>query len=141
MRSGLVYGGLDRRNAMRMPSFSAAILAALTIGASPALADGICPDHKSAPRVAAIEAAASCKAADRLDKLCWIGAMADLSPARAVVVKCEKHFLPGLSKRGLARYETDRQVCLKRFEGRRGSGAASARMHCLAAVAVKYAKR
>ena len=125
---------------MRMQSFSAAILAAVTIGASPALADGACPDRRSEPRVAAIEAASSCKQADRLDKLCWIGAMADLSPARAVVVKCEKDFLTRLSKRGLARYESDRQACLKKYEGRRGSGAASARLHCLVAVAVKYAR-
>ena len=124
---------------MRMQSFNAAFLAALTIGVSSPLAYGACLDHRSEPRVVAIEAASSCKQADRLDKLCWIGAMADLSPARAVVVKCEKEFLTRLSKRGLARYESDRQACLKKFQGRRGSGAASARMHCLVAVAVKYA--
>ena len=126
---------------MRMRSLDAAILAMLAIGASPAFADSQCPDRKSEPRVAAIAASASCKAADRLDKLCWIGATADLSPARAVVVKCEKEFLPGASKRIRVRYESGREACLKKYQGRRGSGAASARMRCLVAAAVKYAKR
>jgi hypothetical protein len=125
---------------MAMRPLNAALLALFAVGATPVLADSQCPNRQREPRVAAIQASASCKAADSLDKHCWTGSMADLSPARAVVVKCEKAFLPGASKRIRVRYESGRQACLKRFEGKRGSGAASARMHCLVAAAVKYAR-
>ena len=123
-------------------SFALAVLAAVfAVGADPAFAGGTCASHAPEARLTAIEAAGSCQEALHLDQRCSIGALGDLSPGAAVVRKCEKDFKGKVSKRQLARYERDRNVCIKKYSKRRGSGARSATIHCLEEVAAKYSAK
>ncbi len=128
----------------RSPSricFVALVALLLGAGANAVLAAEKCPSHQPEARLAAIAAAGSCAQAIALNNLCSIGARGDLEPTSAVMQRCEKDFLPKLTKRQRAQYENDRQVCIAKYRKRRGSLAASLNLHCLADVAQTYSKR
>lgn len=108
----------------------------------PAIGQESCPSGEDAGDKLAMELskATTCQAsAAELQNCAW-GSSADSQFAPIVIEKCEKTFLPNLSKQAQDRYMEEMQLCAYRFSRQQGTMYISAAALCQVDVAAGIAK-
>lgn len=99
-----------------------------------------CPvDYAKVDEVVA--AAPTCRAALDLLNRCAVGATGDVIPAGTVRERCERDFLPRLSRAASARYAREQDACERKYAREEGTMYRSAEAFCHAGLAARYSAR
>jgi uncharacterized lipoprotein YajG len=117
-------------------AIACSVILAMEISISSAVYAGCPVDPED--RLAAVQKAPTCEAANKLNDACSEATGADTEPSQAVIDKCERDFINKISGRQSASYKREKWRCQQKYSGERGSMYASFTMYCLAHVAKKY---
>ena len=112
-------------------------------GPKPAAPERECPHaYSEFDKIEAeMDKAASCTAARELLSACAAGGTSDLRLGGAALARCERDFLPRLSKAQKRAYQAAHDRCERRYSRRAGTIYRSAEAFCLVEAAEAYAKR